>query len=352
MILIGMLHHRKDPRSVMKSYAYAAIAKAEGAQLLYFSPRKVDFDHRLIHGFIYENGEWIQTTSRFPDVIYNTGSPLKLSVSSEILNRLHAEIPFTTNSIGNKMRVFERLNAAEEFAHYTLPSVYVHSLRAFFNFLSQFRKIVLKPVNGHKGQDIFFIETVRERYHLIIGTESIQYNFDELRSFVSARMREELYMVQPYIRCRTKSGAPYDFRMHVQKNGSGEWEITAIYPRIGAVGGIVSNINNGGSTNYLVPFLKQEFGDEYFNIQKYLEQFSLQLSRHLDKIQNDCFSESIDELGIDAAIDDNLRIWIYEVNWRPGCPPAFYLELNVVKNMIQYAILLARQHAANLGRHE
>ena len=35
------------------------------------------------------------------------------------------------------------------------------------------------------------------------------------------------------------------------------------------------------------------------------------------------------------------KLWIYEVNWRPGCPPAFYLELDVVKNTIQYAVYLA-----------
>ena len=30
------------------------------------------------------------------------------------------------------------------------------------------------------------------------------------------------------------------------------------------------------------------------------------------------------------------------MNWRPGCPPAFYLELDVVINSIQYAMYLAK----------
>ena len=55
------------------------------------------------------------------------------------------------------------------------------------------------------------------------------------------------------------------------------------------------------------------------------------------------FKEEIDELGIDVGLDENNKIWIFEVNWRPGCPPAFYLELDVVKNLINYAILLAKQ---------
>ena len=48
MTLIGMLHHRKDPTTVIKSYAYAAVAKAEGANFFYFSPGKLILSIRLL----------------------------------------------------------------------------------------------------------------------------------------------------------------------------------------------------------------------------------------------------------------------------------------------------------------
>ena len=54
--------------------------------------------------------------------------------------------------------------------------------------------------------------------------------------------------------CKTKDGITYYIRLHVQKNGEGKWGITATYPRFGCSGSVVSNINSGGSTNYLVPF--------------------------------------------------------------------------------------------------
>ena len=101
------------------------------------------------------------------------------------------------------------------------------------------------------------------------------------------------------------------------------------------------NINNGGFTNYLDPFLQQEFKEEAFNIRRMLEHFSLSLANHLDQIQMVKYGEVIDEIGIDIGLDENLKIWIYEVNWRPGCPPAFYLELDVVVHSIQYAKFIA-----------
>lgn len=348
MILIGMLHHRKNPENVVKSYAYAAVARAEGAELIYFSPKCVDVNNRRINGYIYQNGGWQKVERPFPDVIYNAGSPEKLAAAADIINRLREEIPFTTNSVGNKMRVYKRLQSDGEFSAYLIPSEIIHSSRSFFDFLNSYKKIVFKPVNGHKGEGIVFIERVQDEFHLLIGTDKIYYSFDKLKSFVSNKIRKELHLVQPYINCRTKAGLSYDFRLHIQKNGEGKWTITTIYPRIGPEGSIVSNISYGGATNYLDPFLKQEFGEHYYDIRRYLEQFSLQLANKMDEIQQSYFLETIDELGIDVALDDMGKIWIYEVNWRPGCPPTFYLELDVVRNQIRYAIFLAKKQHENL----
>jgi YheC/D like ATP-grasp len=345
-MIIGMLHHCKHPRKVIKAYAYAAVAKAEGVELLYFSPRGVDFEKKIILGYVYENGSWQKTESPFPDVIYNSGSPEKLERSNEIIEKLKEGIPFTTFSIGNKMRIHERLRTAGVFSPYLLPSKIVRSPRGFFDFFNQYRNVVFKPVNGRKGQGVTFINRINDMFHLLISTDDFNLNYDELRAYVSSKLQEEPYLVQPYINCKTQSGQAYDFRLHVQKNGEGKWVITRIYPRMGPHGSIVSNINSGGSTNYLEPFLKQEFGDEYYDVKRYLERFSLQLADHMDELQQDSFSETLDELGIDVALDDMRKIWIYEVNWRPGCPPSFYLELDVVTNMIRYAMFLARKHQA------
>ncbi|HEY8364792.1 MAG TPA: YheC/YheD family protein [Haloplasmataceae bacterium] len=342
MILIGMLHHRKHPKSVIKAYAYAAVARLEGAELLFFSPKAVDFAEKVIYGYQYHDGEWKEVKSRFPDVIYNAGSPIKLKKQQVVIDGLRKIIPFTTNSIGNKQAVYYRLKVDGTFSDYLIPSHVILSLTSFMQYLLKYKKIVFKPVNGHKGQNIFFIEKNKDDYLLLINSQKHYLNETELINFIKARLSEEQYLVQPYIRSQTKNGNAYDFRLHTQKNGEGKWVITAIYPRIGPSGSIISNINSGGSTNYLEPFLKQEFGDKYFDIKQYLEQFALRLAHKMDELQKKYYNETIDELGIDVGLDESHKIWIYEVNWRPGCPPTFYLELDVVKNSIHYAMYLAK----------
>lgn len=346
MTLIGMLHHRKDPTTVIKSYAYAAVAKAEGVNFFYFTPGSVNFINRSIKGQVYEDGIWVARIMPFPDVIYNAGSPEKLAKSRNVIQKLKREIPFTTHSIGNKWGVNERLKEAGEFSSYLIPSEIIKDTEAFFKFVTAFKKVVFKPIDGRKGKGILFITKKDEGYELTKDSTHFNYSKQELEGLIKSKLSSGAYILQPYIQSVTKSGQVFDFRLHVQKNGEGKWIITTIYPRVAPKGSIIPNINNGGFTNYLDPFLQQEFKEEAFNIRRTLEHFSLSLANHIDELQMIQYGEMIDEIGVDIGLDENFKIWIYEVNWRPGCPPAFYLELDVVINTIKYAVYLAKNQQA------
>lgn len=346
MTIIGMLHHRKDPDTVMKAYAFAAVAAAEGAKFFYFSPGEVNFSNRTIKGQVYEKGKWQTKIMPFPNVIYNAGSPEKLSKSKETIDKLRKEIPFTTYSIGNKWSVNRRLKEAKDFASYLIPTEVVKNGDHFFKFLSAFEKVVFKPIDGRKGKGIFFIVQEGARFSVKGDGTDRTYGKTQLNAFIKQKLSKGTFIVQPYIQSVTKSGQVFDFRLHVQKDGNGKWVITTIYPRIAPEGSIIANINSGGYTNYLDPFLEHEFKEEAFNIRKKLEFFSLSLAKHLDELQMEKFGEMIDEIGVDVGMDEQLKLWIYEVNWRPGCPPAFYLELDVVRNTIQYAMYIAKNQKA------
>ncbi|WP_339262596.1 YheC/YheD family protein [Lysinibacillus sp. FSL K6-3209] len=341
MTIIGMLHHRLDPKTVIKSYAYAAVAKAEGVEFFYFTPKKVNFDNRTINGQVLEDGQWHERVMPFPDVIYNAGSPEKLAVSKKIIERLKKEIPFTTHSIGNKWNVMERLKEAKEFDQYIIPTEIVKNTDVFHSYIAHHKKIVFKPIDGRKGKGIYFIIKIGDHFEVRQNSENRMYSKQQLNALIHELLTTGTFIMQPYIQSKMKSGQVYDFRLHVQKNGEGKWVVTTVYPRIAPHGSIIPNINNGGYTNYLDPFLEQEFQEEAFNIRRMLEHFSLSLARHLDDIQMTKFGEVIDEIGIDVGLDAQQKIWIYEVNWRPGCPPAFYLELDVVIHSIRYAKYLA-----------
>ncbi|PWK11517.1 YheC/D-like protein [Tumebacillus permanentifrigoris] len=341
MTLIGYLHFRKDPAKVSKSYPLAVVAKAEGAELVYFSPGRVCWEDETIRGMFYEAGRWVERTTRFPDVIYNEGQKLTTQ-NLQTVQKLRARIPFTSYGVGDKMVVHDKILTAGQFAQYVIPSVEVRTVDEVWALLDRYRDFVLKPIRGRQGNGVLYIQQLVPMHSFCLheGADKRQVDAEEFRSFIQTRLAGEIHLIQRYINCKTKTGAAYDFRLHVQKDGAARWVVVSIYPRIAAPGQIVSNISNGGYTNYAKPFLQQEFGEQWFEMKRYLEHFSLVLAKHLD----DIYGASFDELGIDVGLDEQQKLWLYEVNWKPGAPPTFYLELDVVRNTVHYAMYLAEKH--------
>ena len=350
-MLIGYMHYRKSPVELNRAYAFAAAAKAEGVELLYFSPGAVDFKKGVINGYQYNSGQWEDTVSRFPDVIYNTNSFHRDKQMSAV-EQLCEKIPFTSHSIGSKVTVYQNLMNYKTYAPYLVPSEEVSSAEQFFAFLEKYPEAVLKPSWGHQGMDVYHIKKEGDLFLVRLGADEARYDIEQTAAFLQSKIKEADYIIQPYINCRTKTGVPYDLRLHVQKGGRGEWVSPILYPRISANGSIVCNIGQGGYTSELTGFLKREFGARYFDVRKYIELFSLQLAEHMDQIQQELYGEELNELGIDIGLDEAQKIFIYEVNWRPGHPPFTNINLSVIKNTIRYAMYLVEREKSRKTKRE
>ena len=339
-MLIGYMHYRKSPVELNRAYAFAAAAKAEGAELLYFSPGAVDLDKNLINGYQYDNGQWNQTLSRYPDVIYNTNS-FHREKQEKAVEILRKKIPFTSHSIGSKVTVYRNLMNYKTYSDYLLPSKKLRTAEHFFAFLEKYPEVICKPSRGHQGMGVTYVKKEGEKCRVLLGAEEVRYDAEKMAEFIGRKIEQEDHIVQPYINCRTKTGAPYALRLHVLKGHQGRWVRPIIYPVISPNGSIICNIGQGGYTSELTDFLKREFGEQYYDIQKQIEMFSLQLAAHMDKIQKDLYGEELNELGIDIGLDRAQKIFIFEVNWRPGHPPFIDINLSVIKNTVRYAMYLA-----------
>lgn len=332
MTLIGMLHYRKSPNQVRKAFACAAVAKMEGVEFVYFSYSGVDFENNRIKGWKFRGGNWEMEETGFPDVILNISGP-KNEHQSEIRKQLKEMIPFTSFPVGNKMKVYKKVKKGNEFAEYLIPSVKLKRIEKVFSLIEKHKKIVIKPYSGNKGKKVLFLEKFDDLLLLTEGENKQLLSNEEVYKLVNDLKNEKRFLIQPFIECKTKAGLTYDFRLHVQKNGHGEWEITLIYPRISGSEKLVSNISSGGYRGELETFLLEEYGEQHFNMRRTLEHFAISFSYHLDKLYN----RSFDELGIDIGVDQNQRIWIFEVNWRPGCK---HREFEVAKRLVPYALYI------------
>ncbi|PIC95359.1 alpha-L-glutamate ligase [Sporosarcina sp. P26b] len=336
MITVGMLHSKKHPSKVDKAFAWAAVAKMEGINFYYFSPRDVNFTTKVISGYVYEEGEWIQKELLFPDVIFNSYG-MKTDEDNAVYNKLSEMVPFTSQPVGNKMSVYKRISQMSGFEEYLIPSIRVDQPKDVLEALTKYKKVIIKPVSGSQGKGIWFIEQDGEQFHKVVDTEKTTTNRKQLISELQNLLSEEDYLVQPYILCRTKDGNPYDFRLHVQKDREGKWVIPIIFPRIGTMDRVTSNLSRGGSKGEFKSFLQREFDDEWMNMKKTLEEFA----EHFTNEFESTYDVEFDELGIDIGVDENNKLWIFEVNWRPGCVDFI---LAIAKNHIPYAMYVAKKN--------
>ncbi|MCL6592630.1 MAG: YheC/YheD family protein [Alicyclobacillus sp.] len=336
MIRLGYLHTRRSPAAVHKLYAFAAVASLEGVELIYFTPRGILPTAPCVDGWTYHAGSWHPCTRQL-DVVYNATSP-KTAKAAAAVDRLATRVPFTSQPVGDKWSVYQRLVRGGRFVRYLIPSQLARSAQEVWQALHAHGRAVLKPVWGHQGKGIVFLEMVN--HGLTVwqsGWTPLYLPRPTADTWLASLLHGEQYLLQPLIESLTQTGERFDLRAHVQKNGSGTWQVTAVYPRIAPQGSLVPNLSSGGYTLFPHLFFTREFAQEALDVQKFTEVFACQLAAHIDEL----YGVSFDELGIDVGIDHERKLWLFEVNWRPGPPPLWNLELDVVRNTVQYAVWLA-----------
>lgn len=347
-ITIGIYYDKARPKEVYpKERINSLIKEAEKqkAELLFFCSEDIDFQEKKINGEMYIDNKWKEIKSGLPDVVHNIFpvSKHQLSVPERKLRRL---VPFTSFGVGNKFYLPKIMLEHRVYANLLVPFRVITEVEVVHEYLEKEKRAVLKPILGAQGKYIFFIQKRGNRFSITDHTRERIFNrrdFDEWIKQVALR-RKFSYMIQRYIEARTKEGEPFDIRAHMQKNGEGKWIITRIYPRIGAKQSILSNISRGGRTDELKNFLIEEYGYEKGKTyHRKLKELALDFTNYLDRVYN----FSLDEIGLDLAIDKEGNFWLHEAN---NSPQSTYHEEERAVNTIGYCLYVAKKGIVKQGQ--
>lgn len=332
MVAVGLLINLSHSDKVKKALAFQAVALMEGIEFFCFRFIDVDIEREKIIGTVYQ-GEWVQVEKDFPDVIINTLSA-RTKEHKKISKKLREKCLFSSHYVGHKMKVYKKILRDKTFASYLIPSASVPNSSRVLTFLEKEPRAVFKSYTGNRGKSILFLEKDGSTYIVKKGEEELRLNEDEFKNLVEPIIAKEKWLIQTYIQSRTKNGRAYDFRIHMQKNGEGEWELTLIYPRISSGKKLNSNISTGGTRGELISFLMEEFPNSWCLVKEKLENFAYEFTSHFEGL----YKKPFDELGIDVGFDENGRLWLFEVNSRPGCKER---EFEAAKKLIPYCRYLA-----------
>ncbi|WP_167859241.1 YheC/YheD family protein [Paenibacillus cymbidii] len=328
--------HPHDPFAVMPEGRVQAIAEEavrQHAQAVFFNESGIDLDKRTVSGRVFAGGGWETGVFPFPQAVMNVRpwGPRRRSDRELIFRKM---VPFTAFLIDDKWAVTNMIASVPSLAPHVVPTALLRDADQIDDLFASHDKLILKPSQGSRGAGVQALVREGSRYGLQRGAEWVWLDRGQLAEFVRQLRRD--YLIQPYIVCLTPEGEPYDFRILVQRDGTGNWGVSLMYPRIGGKDTVTSNVSVGGRTEPLGDFLQRLFPNDCAAFPQRLAELGLAIAVFLDSR----YAHPLDELGIDLAIDAQRRIWFYEAN---TCPGTLFYEKERAVQTVAYAKYVAAQ---------
>lgn len=327
-VTIGMLVSTVKDSGRFRKYnnmrfACSGVAKIKGHDLFFFRSEDIDLEKKIINGFYYnKEGEYSRKKYKYPDVIIDRlrrrGQEEYQHVYDEFI-----DIPFNNIRDGgslDKSDIYRIVSTSPVFKEVLIPYKDINSLGDILSFLDEHNKIILKPTVASFGDGVVSIVKRAEDNYLVRpgNIEKYDMNFDALVQFLENYLIEcDGIVVQKFIESKTEQGSPFDIRIHVLKNAKAEWNIANIYPRLGKVGGVTSNLSGGGSTTSWITFFKDQFSDyEFALVNEEIRNFALLFADFFEE----ALQTPLNEIAIDIGIDrETVQVFLFEANVnKPG----------------------------------
>ncbi|MDG4656762.1 YheC/YheD family protein [Ectobacillus antri] len=297
---------------------------AQKAYLFVFGSHNINWQEGIITGYFYNQERWVQYDIPFPNVVYDRLPNRKTEnhrAIARVKNRLQQEylIPWFNPGFFNKWDIYTLLKNDKEVASYLPETRLFSGFEEVELLLSKYRHVYIKPMNGSLGNGIYQVRYSFEhneyycRYRDEEGNKLRKYHSLEfLMNHLLADVDLHTFIVQQGIPLLRVNGNPVDFRIHTNKNRSGEWIVSAIAAKIAGQGSMTTHINNGGE----VKTLEEIFPDdkERQTIKERLTTVTLLLSKQIDAT----VTGYIGEIGFDVGVDKNGHVWLFEANSKPG----------------------------------
>lgn len=351
--VIGILTWREGKKFLEPQYFRQLIQAGNelGATVFLFSPPDVDKGERKVRGYIPFQGAWQERWFPLPDVVIDRFRYTPKPAFREYVQfRKQSSLLFANNRLANKWRVHQVLWKVETMRKW-LPETYSYQSGILQELLARHKTIFLKPSNGTGGRGILRIKKTASGYELLGRTKArskIQLqvtNSAALMKHVKSWAKHELFVVQQGLALDLIPGRSIDIRLMIQKNGEGQWSVTGMGVRVGGIKSATSNLHGGGKAVLASEFLTPRFGEGQTNeiireCHDLAHQTAQTLENHFGRLL---------ELGLDIGIDVDGRVWLIEVNPKPG--REIFRQMGqktryaqAIKRPIEYAIYLSRLH--------
>ncbi|OAB44063.1 YheC/YheD family protein [Paenibacillus antarcticus] len=201
--------------------------------------------------------------------------------------------------------------------------------------LNRYKMVYIKPVCGSLGIGVIRVERNGALFRYRDGTHTYTFRtFRQMYVSIQHRIGSTPYLVQKGIVMLQLRHRPFDFRVMVQRNEKSIWECTGVVARLAHPKKAVTNGSQGG-TIYAADEILSKVADitKAEKLVEEMKKIGLKTAK-----QFSASYPNMNELGLDIAVDRNLRLWILEVNTRPDpCPFTKLSDATMIETIVKYA---------------
>lgn len=286
-----------------------------------------------------------------PEVVYNRVPHRSAEVSDEVrqckIKLAQHNIPLFNERFINKREMYNWLLDDARTNELIPVTDRLRTGAGLERFCREHPLVYLKPTGGSLGMGILKVQRKQGQFHVRYRRqkEHLTAKFargEELLRFVKTTNPNRIYLMQQGIRLMSYQGNPTDFRVHLHKNGAGNWEAAGIGAKVAGRGAVTTHVHNGGKVLSGDKVLSEWYGANAANMREKMVEASVRVAEVLEGY----LAGSSGEWGLDVGIDIDGRVWVFEANAKPGRAIFRHPELRdagkrSARMVVEYAASLA-----------
>jgi glutathione synthase/RimK-type ligase-like ATP-grasp enzyme len=262
-----------------------------------------------------ENNKYLKQSVPVPKVIHNRAFINTKREHKKIQQLIDNGIMiFNQKNRYRKIQVHEILLKNLDL-HANLPMTLVANEKNIFKMLKNFDSLIIKPNSSSLGIGVMLISKDNDEYKWTFRNrttkayESLTFR-NQLPQSLLDIIAKRTYLVQQRIPLASYQGNPFDLRVSVQKNRTGNWQVTGVVGKVANQGHYVTNIARGGKA-YPLDVLMEGKTLNHDLVYTAIEKFSLQAAEQLSSELS-----GLADLGLDIGITEEGFPMFIECNAR------------------------------------
>lgn len=197
-----------------------------------------------------------------------------------------------------------------------IPATQLLSKGSFKKILKDFPIVYLKSDAGSKGKGIIRVDRLENELFVIRNSEyTMECNTENSAWKVANDLtRGKKYIIQQGINSVTLDNSHFDLRVHIMRVDN-KWSIIGMCGKLAAPGKIVTNWWRGGKILPVDVLFTNELRyspETKDRLLKNIEELSVQTAEAVGNMYPSNF-----EFGLDVGIDQDQKLWLFEVNINP-----------------------------------